>query len=297
MPSLPNVLGGSADLTPSNNTKFKDSQDFSKQNRAGRYVRYGVREHAMGSVMNGIAVSDILVPYGGTFMVFSDYMRPAVRVAALSKYPTIFVYTHDSIGLGEDGPTHQPIEHLAALRAIPNLVVIRPADANETAYCWKYALENRDRPVAMALTRQGLPVLDQNKYAKASNLEKGAYVLIARENPDVVLIATGSEVNLAIQASETLENDGLKAQVVSMPSMELFEAQDQSYKDTVIPPSVRPRVAVEAGIRQGWDRYLGDKGIFIGLSSFGASAPAKTCFEKFGITADAVINAAKDAVK
>ncbi len=297
MPSLPLVLGGSADLTPSNNTRFKGAEDFQKDNSSGRYIRYGVREHAMTAIMNGIAVSGMLRPYGATFMVFSDYMRPAIRMAALSHYPSIFVLTHDSIGLGEDGPTHQPVEHLAALRAIPDLIVFRPADANETVQAWKYTLEHNDGPIAMALTRQGLPVIDQDKFASAENLYKGGYALIAEDNPDVILMATGSEVQLAVRAHEQLASEGIKAQVVSIPSFELFEKQDKAYKDSVIPPSVKPRVGIEAGIEQGWGKYLGDSGIFIGMSSFGASAPGATCFEKFGITLENVVVAAKESMK
>ncbi|MHC4721387.1 MAG: transketolase-like TK C-terminal-containing protein [Planctomycetota bacterium] len=293
MPKLGLVLGGSADLTPSNNTQFKGAEDFQKENRSGRYIRYGVREHAMAAIMNGIAVSDLLVPYGGTFLCFADYMRPSIRLAALSGYGTIFVFTHDSIGLGEDGPTHQPIEQIASLRAMPNLVVIRPADANETAYAWKYALEHRARPVALVLTRQGLGVLDQKKFASASNLEKGAYSLLEAENPDVLLLATGSEVGPAIEAHGLLAADGIGARVVSMPSWELFEAQDKQYQDSVLPASIKARVGIEAGVRQGWDKWLGDKGVFIGMSSFGASAPGKICFEEFGITAAAIAEAAK----
>jgi transketolase len=293
MPNLPLVLGGSADLTPSNNTKFKGAEVFEKANRAGRYIHYGVREHAMAAIMNGMAVSDLLLPYGGTFLCFADYMRPAIRLAAMSGYGTIFVFTHDSIGLGEDGPTHQPVEQIASLRAIPNLVVIRPADANETAYAWKYALEHGAEPVALILTRQGLPVLDQTRFASASNLEKGAYSLIEVENPDVLLLATGSEVGPAIEAHGLLAADGIKAQVVSMPSWELFEGQSKQYRDSVLPASVKARVGIEAGVRQGWDKWLGDKGVFIGMSSFGASAPGSVCFDKFGITAESVIAAAK----
>lgn len=296
MPSLPLVMGGSADLTPSNNTKFKGAEDFQKDNRGGRYIRYGVREHAMGAVMNGIAVSGLVRPYGGTFMVFSDYMRAAIRVASLSHYPSVFVFTHDSIGVGEDGPTHQPVEHMAALRAIENLVTFRPADANETAQMWKYILEYRQGPVAMALTRQGLTVLDQSRYGGAENIKKGAYVLIKEDNPDVLLLATGSEVHLAIEAVERLASEGIKAQVVSMPSWELFEKQDESYKESVIPSSVKARVGIEAGVRLGWDRWLGDKGVFVGMNSFGASAPAKVCFEKFGITVERVVEAAKESL-
>jgi transketolase len=293
MPKLPLVLGGSADLTPSNNTKFAGAKPFQKDARDGRYIHYGVREHAMGAIMNGIAVSGLARAYGGTFLVFSDYMRAAVRVAALSKYPTIFVFTHDSIGLGEDGPTHQPVEQIAALRAIPNLIVIRPADANETAQAWKFALAHRQGPVALCLTRQGLPVLDQSKYAPATNLEKGAYVLAGPKKPDVLLLATGSEVSVALCAAEGLASEAIKASVVSMPSWELFEKQTRQYKDSVIPPRVKARVGIEAGVELGWHKWLGDSGVFIGLSSFGASAPGKICFEKFGITAENVINAAK----
>ncbi len=297
MPKMPMILGGSADLTPSNNTRWPDAKDFQKDARDGRYLRYGIREHGMGAIMNGISVSGLARAFGGTFLVFSDYMRGAVRVAALSKYPTIFVFTHDSIGLGEDGPTHQPVEHFAALRAIPNLLVIRPADANETAQAWKYILEHRDGPAAILLTRQGLPVLDQSKYTSAVNLSKGAYVLAgAVDKPDVLLLATGSEVSVALSAAEALAEESIAAHVVSMPCWELFEKQNQEYKDSVIPPDVTARVAVEAGVEQGWHKYLGEKGIFIGMSSFGASAPGKVCFEKFGITTENVIKAAKKSM-
>ncbi|MBN2138857.1 MAG: transketolase [Sedimentisphaerales bacterium] len=296
MPRLPMILGGSADLTPSNNTHFPGAKDFQRDCRDGRYIRYGIREHAMGSIMNGISVSGLLRAYGGTFLVFSDYMRGAVRVAALSRYPSIFVFTHDSIGVGEDGPTHQPIEHAAALRAIPNLLVFRPAEANETAQAWKYVLEHREGPAALLLTRQGLPVLDQTKYGSASGTAKGAYVVVAAERPDVLLLASGSEVAVAVGAAEELGKGGIAAQVVSMPCWELFEQQEQGYKDSVIPPSVKARVGIEAGIEQGWRKYIGLDGIFIGMSSFGASAPAKTCFEKFGITVGAAVEAAKRLV-
>ena len=302
MPKLPLIMGGSADLTPSNNTRWKEAKDFQRDSRDGRYLRFGVREHAMGSIINGISVSGLLRAYGGTFLVFSDYMRGAVRIAAMSKYPSIFVWTHDSIGVGEDGPTHQPVEHAAALRAIPNLLVFRPADANETVQAWKYALEHRDGPVAMLLTRQGLAVLDQAKYASAANLSRGAYVLVGADKPaaagkpDVLLLASGSEVSLALGAAERLGKDGIKAQVVSMPCWELFERQDQKYKDSVIPPAIRARVGIEAGVELGWSKWLGDNGIFIGMSSFGASAPFKVCFEKFGITVEAAVAAAKKSV-
>ncbi len=296
MGRLPLVLGGSADLTPSNNTRFDGAEDFQKDNRGGRYIRYGVREHGMGAVMNGISVSNMLRAYGGTFLVFSDYMRGAIRVAALSKYPTIFVFTHDSIGVGEDGPTHQPIEHLASLRVIPNLVVIRPADACETAQAWKFALQYRDGPVAILLTRQGVPVLDQQKYGSADNLRKGAYVLVKQDNPDVLLMASGSEVSVALCAGEGLAKEGIKAQVVSMPGWELFEKQDEKYRDSVLPASVRARVAVEAAVEHGWSRWLGDFGRFVGLKTFGVSAPGKICMEKFGINVDNVMSAAKESM-
>jgi len=296
MPKLPLVMGGSADLTPSNLTRFADAKDFQKDARDGRYLRFGVREHAMGAIMNGISVSGLLRAYGGTFLVFSDYMRGAIRVAALSKYPTIFVFTHDSIGVGEDGPTHQPVEHAAALRAIPNLLVFRPADANETAQAWKFALEHRDGPVALLLTRQGLTVLDQSKYNSAANLSKGAYVLAGADKPDVLLLASGSEVGVALEAVEKLAAENITAQVVSMPCWELFEKQSKEYKDSVIPPGVKARVGIEAGVELGWNKWLGDNGIFVGMSSFGSSAPAKVCFEKFGITVENVTKAAKTSI-
>jgi len=287
MPHLPLVLGGSADLTPSNNTQFTGAASFQKNNRSGRYIRYGVREHAMAAIMNGISTTSILRPYAGTFLVFSDYMRPAIRMAAISKHPVIFVFTHDSIGLGEDGPTH-------SLRAIPNLLVIRPADANETAQAWKFAMEYKQGPIALILTRQPIPILNQNKYKPAINLEKGAYCLIenSNETPDVLLLATGSEVQLAIEAEQKLANEGIKANVISMPCWKLFEKQPTEYKASVLPPKVKARVGIEAGVELGWGKYLGDKGVFIGMSSFGASAPGELCFQKFGITVENVVQAA-----
>jgi transketolase len=296
MPSMPLVVGGSADLTPSNNTHFKGAEDFQKNYPAGRYIRYGIREHAMGAVMNGIAVSKLVRPYGGTFLVFADYMRGAIRVAALSGYPTIFVFTHDSIGVGEDGPTHQPVETVASLRIIPGLLTFRPADANETVAMWKYIFENTGGPVATALTRQNLPVLDPAKYPNMKHFSKGAYVLVEQARPDVLLIATGSEVQLAMAAAEKLAAENIKAQVVSMPCWELFEKQDKAYQDSVLPTAVKARVGVEAGIRMGWDRWIGDKGEFVGMQGFGASGPFKTCYEKFGITTDAVLAAAKKSM-
>jgi transketolase len=297
MPKMPLILGGSADLTPSNNTRFAGVEDFQKSARQGRYIRYGVREHGMGAILNGISVSRLLRAYGGTFLVFSDYMRGAVRVAALSHYPSIFVWTHDSIGLGEDGPTHQPVELLAALRAIPDLLVIRQADANETAQAWKYILEHPDKPVGLLLSRQGLPVIDQNRYASASNLSRGAYVLTSRGDPQVILMASGSEVQIALEAAAKLDAEGIPSQVVSMPCWKLFEKQDEKYRQSVIPPQVKASVGIEAATDFGWCRWLGDHGVFVGMTTFGASAPYKQAFEGFGMTTDNVVKAAKEAVR
>ncbi len=296
MPNMPLVLAGSADLTPSNNTQFKGVEDFQKDKPTGRYIRYGVREHGMAAIMNGIGTSDLLRAYGGTFFCFFDYMKPAVRMAAMSGYKTIFVFTHDSIGLGEDGPTHQPIEHIMALRAIPKMLVLRPGDANETAYCWKIALEHTSGPVALLLTRQNLMTLDRTKFPPASSIAKGGYVVVKQDKPDVILIGVGSELEIAMKAAEKLAAENIKAQVVNLASWELFEQQDKAYKDSVLPPSVKARVAVEAGIKMGWEKYIGDKGEFIGMSGFGESAPYKVCYEKFGITADAVAAAAKKSI-
>ncbi|SPD75958.1 transketolase 2, thiamin-binding [uncultured Desulfobacterium sp.] len=291
---VPNLLGGSADLAPSNKTLINGEGDFQADNYAGRNLRFGVREHAMGSILNGMALHGGVIPYGGTFLVFSDYMRPAIRLAALMGLNVIYIFTHDSIGLGEDGPTHQPVEQLAALRAIPNLTVLRPCDANETACAWKIAMESNSGPVALALTRQGIPVLDRSQYAPASELSRGAYILKeAKDNaPDIILIASGSEVNLALEAARQLEGAGKKVRVVSMPSWELFEAQTEVYQRKVLPPSVKARVAIEAGASQGWHRYVGTEGRVIGIERFGASAPSKVLFEKYGITAEKVVEAA-----
>jgi len=297
MPKLPLVIGGSADLTPSNNTRFKGAVDFNPAHREGRYIRYGVREHAMGAVMNGMSVSDMVIPYGGTFFVFSDYMRPALRLASLSKYPVIFVYTHDSIGLGEDGPTHQAVEHLASLRAMPGLITIRPSDATETMAAWKFALEHRSGPVALALTRQKLPVIDRTKFAAAHNLERGGYILIGAPDPSLILIGTGSEVSLALSAYETLNAEGVKARVVSLPSWELFENQPDAYRESVLPAVVTARVGVEAGVKFGWERYIGMRGEFVGMRSYGASAPVEDVFKGFGITAGAVVDAARKVLQ
>ncbi len=296
MPKLPLVLGGSADLTPSNDTRFKSATDFSGANHSGRYLRYGVREHGMGAIMNGIAVSDLLIPYGGTFFCFADYMRPSIRLAALSGYPTIFVFTHDSVGLGEDGPTHQPVEQLASLRAMPGVTILRPADANETAFAWKFALQNRTGPTLLLLTRQKLPVLDQKKYPSAENLFRGAYVLLQERDPRLLLLATGSEVHLALAAAEKLRQERIPVQVVSMPSWELFERQPREYRDSVLPPSVTARVGIEAGVRLGWERYLGPRGEFVGLAWFGASAPVDDVLRGLGFTVDNVVAAARRAL-
>jgi transketolase len=250
----------------------------------------------MGAIINGISVSGLTRAYGGTFFVFSDYMRPAIRMAALSGYPSIFVFTHDSIGVGEDGPTHQPVEQLPSLRAMPGLMVIRPADAYETAYAWKFALRYNKGPVAFLLTRQGLTVLDQNKYPTAANLEKGAYVLVAAENPDVLLLASGSEVSLALSAAEKLAAEGIKAQVVSMPCWELFDKQSAEYKDSVLPPDVKARVGIEAATGLGWSKWLGEKGIFIGLTEFGRSGPEKQVYAGFGITTENIVNTARQSM-
>lgn len=288
---LPELMGGSADLTPSNDTWIKDYIDFQKLTPTGRNFHFGVREHAMGAIINGMAVHGGVIPYGGTFLIFSDYMRPAVRLSALAHYPSIWIYTHDSIGLGEDGPTHQPIEHLAALRAIPNLVVIRPADANEVAEAWRVAISRRDAPTALILTRQAVPILDRSIYAPAAGLQKGAYVLadMGDLDPELILMASGSEVSLIIEAGTRLASEGVNVRLVSFPSWELFEVQDQEYRDQVLPPKVKNRLSVEAAVSQGWERWVGDRGECISVERFGASAPYKVIFEHFGLTADNVI--------
>ncbi|MCP4757014.1 MAG: transketolase [Proteobacteria bacterium] len=296
MPHLPLVMGGSADLTPSNNTKFPDAAPFQKDNPGGRYLHFGVREHAMGAILNGIALSGLVQAYGGTFLCFSDYMLPAIRVAALSKYPSIFVFTHDSIGLGEDGPTHQPVEQISYLRAMPGLILFRPADANETAEAWRFALKQRDCPVALALTRQGLPILDRTKYGSASQVERGGYTVIDGPNADVVLIGTGSEVALAIEAHEKLREEGIKSRVVSLPSCELFESQPEEYRNAVLPQHIQARVVIEAGIKRGWEGYMGSRGKFVGVSDFGASAPASQLFDQYGITVEKIVEAAKECL-
>lgn len=290
-PAIPNLIGGSADLTPSNKTFLDDYPVFSSQDYTGRNFHFGVREHAMAGAINGMALHGGVLPYGGTFLVFSDYCRPSIRIAALSHIPSIFVFTHDSVGLGEDGPTHQPVEHLPSLRAIPNLVVIRPADANETAQAWKVALEHRAGPVALLLTRQGVPTFDRETMGDAADLAKGAYVLLDTDRiyPDVILIGSGSEVTLAIGAAEKLAEQGIGARVVSMPSWELFKAQPEEYRESVLPPSVKARLAIEAAVPMGWEQWIGPQGRVIGLDRFGASAPYQVIFEQLGFTVENVV--------
>ncbi|NKQ36615.1 MAG: transketolase [Chloroflexi bacterium] len=285
----PDMLGGSADLTGSNKTITSGAKDIQAGQYDGRYIRYGVREHGMGAIMNGLSLHGV-IPYGGTFLVFSDYMRGAIRLAALMNQGVIYVFTHDSIGLGEDGPTHQPIEHLAALRAMPNLTVIRPADAWETAVAWKVALQNRATPTALALTRQKLPELDR---VKAEGLTNGAYVVSDAPDFQAILIASGSEVSIALDAQKILAEQGVAARVVSMPSWELFEAMPQSYQDEVLPPAITARVSMEAGVTQGWERYTGSSGITLGINHFGASAPYETIYREFGLTPEAMADAAQ----
>jgi len=286
---LPELIGGSADLTPSNNTKFEEAGDFQKDNPMGRYLRFGVREHGMGAALNGLNLFGGLIAYGGTFLIFSDYMKPAIRIAAISHVGSIFVFTHDSVGLGEDGPTHQPIEHLMALRAVPHLRVIRPADANEVVDAWKFAIAHRNVPTALALTRQNLPTLAETNRGL---LSKGAYVLKDfGENPQLILIASGSEVSLIYKAAEKLFAEGIAARVVSFPCWALFEQQDEAYRESVLPKNITARLAVEAGATLGWERYA--KSV-IGLDHYGASAPYKVIFEKFGFTVENVVAKAKE---
>jgi transketolase len=285
-PKLPELIGGSADLAPSNNTKIDGSPAFQKESYEGRNFHFGVREHAMGSILNGMSVFGGVIPYGATFLVFADYMRPAIRLAALSHYPSIFIFTHDSIGLGEDGPTHQPIEQLTSLRIIPNLVVIRPADANETAAAWKAAVERRNGPTVISLTRQNVPTLDTT-----AQVEKGAYVLKDFGEPQMILMASGSEVGLVLEAGKKLAEEGKGVRVVSFPSWELFEKQDEAYRESVLPKNLQKRLAVEAGAGIGWERYA--KSV-ISIERYGASAPAKTIFEKLGFTVESVVAKAKE---
>jgi len=291
---LPNLIGGAADLAPSTETNLKEYDSFTSENRAGRNFHFGIREHAMGSAMVGMALTKGVIPFGATFLMFSEYMRPPIRLAAIMKISPIFVYTHDSIGLGEDGTTHQPVEQLASLRSIPNITVIRPADANESVHAWRVAVEHKGGPVVLIFTRQGLPILDQDKYGKAENVEKGAYILSeGSKGPDLILIATGSEVALIMQAQEKLEAEGISTRVVSMPSWELFEKQDAAYKEKVFPKASRKRLAVEMASPMGWHKYTTDEGDMLGMTTFGESAPAEDLYKHFGFTVENVVARAK----
>ncbi|WP_276166020.1 transketolase [Zobellia alginiliquefaciens] len=291
---FPNLVGGSADLAPSTATNLDDYESFSFENWGGRNFHFGVREHAMGAILNGMALSDYLIPYGATFLIFSDYMRPPLRLASIMKISPIMVYTHDSIGLGEDGTTHQPVEQLAGLRSVPDLTLIRPADANETAQAWRIALEHTGGPLALVLTRQGLPVINQEKYTKATALEKGAYILSEADNePDIILIGTGSEVHLLLEAQMKLKDEEISARVVSMPSWELFEKQDKDYKEKVFPVSIRKRLAVEAASPFGWCKYVTDEGDVLGIERYGESAPGEEILKEYGFSVENVIKKAK----
>jgi transketolase len=311
---LPALIGGSADLDPSTFTALKGLGDFNPPlqpgmdkegsdgggwSYAGRNLHFGVREHAMGAIVNGLAVRGGFLPYGATFLIFSDYMRPAIRLAALMGLHIVHVFTHDSIALGEDGPTHQPIEQLASLRAIPNLTVIRPADANETAEAWKVAVHSKGRPVLLSLSRQNLPTIDRQHYASAAGLQQGAYVLDPGQgkDPELILIGTGSEVGLILAAAEQLRQDKVAVRCVSMPSWELFDAQPQAYRDSVLPPAVGARLVVEAGIAQGWERYYGPRGGMLSIEHFGASAPSDVLLREFGFTVENVVQKALALLK
>jgi transketolase len=309
-PHCPFFIGGSADLNPSTNTVLKGRGNFQPPRAenipvqgaepgpwsyAGANIHFGVREHAMGSILNGMALHGGVLPYGSTFLVFSDYMRPAIRLAALMKLRVIYVFTHDSFVLGEDGPTHQPVEHIAGLRAIPGLTVIRPADANEAGEAWKVAIQHEEGPIALLMTRQALPVIDRTRLAPAEGLRRGAYILAESpaDRPDVLILATGSEIQPALAAFQKLAEEGISARLVSMPSWELFEMQPEEYKLQVIPGETLPRVSIEAGATQGWHKYVGPGGEAMGIDHFGASAPAKALLEKFGFTAENIVGRVK----
>jgi transketolase len=298
--NVPWMMGGSADLGPSCKTRltFDGAGEFSAENYGGRNLHFGIREHAMGAVLNGMALVKVRV-FGSTFLIFSDYVKPAIRLSALMELPVIYVFTHDSIGVGEDGPTHQPVEQVAALRGIPGLIVMRPADAAETAEAWRAVMKLHHQPAALVLSRQALPIIDRTKYASAEGVTRGAYILAdaADGKPDVLLLATGSEVSLCLEAYEKLKADGLKARVVSMPSWELFDDQLAEYRESVLPSSVRARVSVEQAATFGWSKYVGDTGQSIGMRSFGASAPLKQLQHKFGFTVENVMEAARVQVR
>jgi transketolase len=293
---LPELTGGSADLAPSNNTWIQDSPAFQKDSESGRNFHFGVREHGMGAIVNGMAVHGGLIPYGATFLVFSDYMRGAIRLSALSHIPSIWVFTHDSIGLGEDGPTHQPVEHLAALRAIPNLTVIRPCDANETAEAWRLAIQNRKNPTALLLTRQACPIYNRTQFSGASHLAKGAYVLadLGPQEFEIILMASGSEVGLIMAAGRSLSEQGISTRIVSFPSWDLFEKTGSDYQESVFPKNLKARLAVEAGVAQGWEKYTGDSGRIICMHGFGASAPYQQLFNRFGFTVENIVQNARE---
>jgi len=295
---LPEMIGGSADLTPSNKTWINNSPSFQADSPEGRNIHYGVREHAMGAAVNGMAAHGGIIPFSGTFLMFSDYMRPAIRLSALSKHRSIWVFTHDSIGVGEDGPTHQPVEQIASLRAIPELVVIRPGDANEAVEAWKIAIERTHGPTLLAFTRQKIPILDRSIYAPASGLRKGAYVLAdLGEKPEIILMATGSELSLIVETGEKLYTDGVSVRLVSFPSWELFESQSQEYRDSVLLPNVKTRLAVEAGVSQGWKKWVGDIGAIIAVDKFGKSAPAEVVFKAYGFTVENVLEKAQELLR
>jgi transketolase len=292
---VPEILGGSADLAPSNKTWIDGAASFQANTPSGRNFHFGVREHAMGGIVNGMAVFGGVIPYGGTFLVFSDYMRPAIRLSALSHYPSIWVFTHDSIGVGEDGPTHQPVEHLAALRSIPGLVLLRPGDANEVTQAWRLAINRRDGPTALIFSRQDLPTLDRSFYAPAVGVEKGAYVLadLGDGKPDLILMASGSELSLIVEAGKKLAASGINIRLVSFPSWELFAAQDEDYKESVLPAAIERRIAIEAGVPQGWERWVGSQGKILAIDHFGASAPYKTIYQAFGLSIENLVVAAE----
>ena len=294
---LPEMIGGSADLTPSNKTWIDGSPSFQPDTPEGRNLHYGVREHAMAAAVNGMVAHGGIIPYSATFLMFSDYMRPSIRLSALSQHGSIWVFTHDSIGVGEDGPTHQPVEHLASLRAIPNLIVIRPGDANEVVEAWKLAINRRDGPTLMALTRQNIPVLDRKKFNPAAGTANGAYVLADfGDKPEIILIASGSEVGLIVKAADKLHAEGISVRIVSFPSWELFDEQSQEYQDSVLLPDVKARLAVETGVSQGWERWVGDAGSCVCVNKFGASAPGKILFEKYGFTVENVVAQARKLI-
>ena len=296
---IPELIGGSADLTPSTATTITSSGNFEKAQYSNRNFHFGVREHAMGGIVNGMAIHKGLIPFGATFLVFSDYMRPSVRLSAFSEFPSIWVWTHDSIGLGEDGPTHQPIEQLAALRAIPNLTVIRPADANETVEAWKFAIQHRKGPVALLLSRQAVPTLDRNRFNSAAGLQNGAYVLadLGKKKPQIILMASGTEVSLIVSAGLQLESEGVGVRLVSFPSWNLFEAKNQDYQDSVLPPEMKNRIAVEAGVALGWEKWVLPSGKVISMHGYGASAPYKDLYKYFGFTPEAICTAVRKMLK